>query len=143
MSPARPVAEVVLDQLGRAPVIRPFQAYADSTSIGATSTAPVVSFRMPDGMIGYLTALGHETTHLGWDNLAWAIRVGAGSVPGFGEQTGQQWGRISNPGEVFAHISGSSVVSLVAKNPSAAAILASGYLRGYFWPRVEPGAELR
>jgi len=89
-----------------------------------------------------LIPLGHETTHLGWDNLRWILRLGGTPQAGFGEQVGQQWGRVSNPGEVYVKITEGSTVEFAARNPSAAAILASGVLVGYHWPRVQSVAEL-
>lgn len=127
--------------VGEFPPYQDFRAYGDGTSIGATSTVVVVSFRIPQGHIGYLTHIGHETTHLGWDNIGWSLRLGGAAQVGYSDQVGQQWGRVSNPGGVTVKIRDGALVQLTARNPSAAAILASGLLIGYHWPRAMPVPE--
>lgn len=133
-------AEVAIRQGRRYPVMRVFRKTTEVTvDAGLTLKKTIVEQRMPRGHHGFLTAVGQETTGAGWANLLWRIVVDNAPVPGFGRQTGIQWGFIDKPGEVFAWIPNGSIVKLVVDNPAGApAALTRGALVGYWWPEDEP-----
>lgn len=134
-----PEAEVAIAQGRRYPAITVFRPLAQGVTIptgGAKTT--VVEFTMPEGHQGFLTALGHEASNVGWSNITWAIEVDHSTVPGFGAQLGIRWGRISAPGEVYAYVNNSKAVRLTAKNAAGADELVDAVLVGYHWPEDEP-----
>ena len=134
-----PEAEVAIVQGRRYPAITVFRPLAQGITIptGGGKTT-VVEFQMPDGHQGFLTALGHEASNVGWTNITWAIEVDHSTVPGFGAQVGIQWGRLNAPGEVYAYVNISKAVRLTARNAAAADELVDAVLVGYHWPEDEP-----
>ncbi len=141
-------ARVALVQLRRAGAIDIFRVHGEDTSIAdGGAWVSVASFGIPPGHVGVLTAVGHETSHLGWNNIAWRIVLGddatAAGQPqrGFTSQTGLSWGRTNKPGEVFIDIGNGKTVALQGSQSSGAAILASALLVGYYWSKARPGEK--
>jgi predicted phosphoribosyltransferase len=133
-----PGVELAFRQGKRYPVVDVFRPIVQNLNITAgAQKVTVVEQKFPVGSHGFLTAIGHETTNVGWTDLTWRIVVDTGAVRGYGDQVGVQWGRLNNPGEVYAWVPITSTVRLVVDSAAATDEPVSATLVGYWWPEPE------
>lgn len=141
--PAAAGADVDLRAFDRTGVTVTYRVRAESISIPSAAGFTVIAEKtLPRGWEGFLLAIGHDANAAGFDEITWRITVDKISVPGFGGQSGLQWGTINSPGEVFARIGNGKRVALEAGQTSGAAITASALLVGYSWPVNNPATPV-